>query len=194
MIFGDFKNTKYEKPWYFIIPFLYIPFLYTIICIMEVGVVFMSVHENSCLNQVAQVVVLHSFLPKVSYFSCKTSLSLMVSVVRFEQCRIEYLDAYGEWIEPVTKSRWFPFLHKFSGFNVTVTKTFALSFNGKNAHIGDIYLQLYEQFISQAAQLPLDGERWLKGKHIKGKEWKKFNPSMGFPLDWLKINDVLSSS
>ena len=52
---------------------------------------------------------------------CRPSFSLMVPVVQLEPCVVEYLDAYGECVEPVTKAGWMPFLQKYSGFMRYVT-------------------------------------------------------------------------
>ena len=66
---------------------------------------------------------------------CKPLFSLMASVVRFELCVVEYLNAYSECVEPVMKVGWIPFLQKFYGFNILVTKSFALVFDGNIARI-----------------------------------------------------------
>ena len=52
---------------------------------------------------------------------CRPSFSLMALVVRLELFVVEYLDAYGECVEPVTKVGWMPFLKKFSDFMRYVT-------------------------------------------------------------------------
>ena len=69
---------------------------------------------------------------------CKLSFSLMASVVQFELCVVEYLDAYNECLEPVMKVGWIPFLQKFYGFNIAVTKSFSFAFDGNITHIIDV--------------------------------------------------------
>ena len=69
---------------------------------------------------------------------CNPSFSLMEPVVQFELYVVEYLDAYNECVEPVMKVGWMPFLQKFYGFNIAVTKAFALVFDGNIAHISDV--------------------------------------------------------
>ena len=69
---------------------------------------------------------------------CKPLFSLMASVVRFELCAVEYLDAYCECVEPVMKAGWLPSLQKFFGFNIAVTKAFALAFDCNIARISDV--------------------------------------------------------
>ena len=61
---------------------------------------------------------------------CNPSFCLMEPVVQFELYVVEYLDAYNECVEPVMKVGWMPFLQKFYGFNIAVTKAFALAFDG----------------------------------------------------------------
>ena len=74
-----------------------------------------------------------------SYSSWDSLLfSLMALVVEFELYVVEYLDAYNECVELVTKFGWLPFLQKFSGFNFTVTKSFALVFDGNISRISDV--------------------------------------------------------
>ena len=59
-------------------------------------------------------------------------------MVQLELYVVEYLDAYNECVEPVTKFGWLPFLQKFSGFNFVVTKAFTLAFNCNISHISDV--------------------------------------------------------
>ena len=54
--------------------------------------------------------------------NCRPLFSLMVPEVRLELCVVEYLDAYSECVDPVTKAEWIPFLQKYSGFMRYVTR------------------------------------------------------------------------
>lgn len=47
------------------------------------------------------------------------------------------------------KASWIPFLHKFSGYNMEVTRKFVESFDGKKTQIGNLILSITEDFISQ---------------------------------------------
>ena len=55
-----------------------------------------------------------------------------------------------------------PFLHKFSGYNMEVTKQFVETFNGNKAQIGNLTLFIIEEFISQVMGLAQVGEKWFK--------------------------------
>ena len=59
-------------------------------------------------------------------------------------------------------------------FQCSSIKAFAESFDGVNAHVGDVELRLTGEFISRAIGLPQTRERWYKGKHIKNDHWKGF--------------------
>ena len=72
----------------------------------------------------------------------------MAPVSRFELIADEYLHAAPECREVISRFGWLEFLRKFSGFNMTVSKAFAESFDGVHAHVGDIELRLFEKFIS----------------------------------------------
>ena len=45
--------------------------------------------------------------------NCRPLFSLMVLVVQLELCVVEYLDAYIECVEHVTKAGWMPFCKNF---------------------------------------------------------------------------------
>ena len=90
----------------------------------------------------------------------------------------EYLDAAPECHELVVKVGWLGFLQKFSGFNLAVSRAFATLFDGMKARVGDIVLQLTQEFLSQDIGLEMARERWYKGKHMKNDDWKDFlNPT-----------------
>ena len=62
----------------------------------------------------------------------------MAPVSRFELIGDEYLHATLEWREVMLRFGWLEFLRKFSGFNMVVSKAFEESFDGVNAHVGDV--------------------------------------------------------
>ena len=72
----------------------------------------------------------------------------MAPVSRFELIGDEYLYATPECREFMSRFGWLEFLLNFSGFNMAVSKAFAESFDGVNAHVGDIELRRTEEFIS----------------------------------------------
>ena len=101
-------------------------------------------------------------------------IAIMDPISRFELIGDEYLDVAPECRELVVKVGWLGFLQKFSGFNLVISRAFVTSFDGMKAKVGDIMLQLTEEFISWAICLPMVGEHWYKGKHVKNDDWKEF--------------------
>jgi hypothetical protein len=52
---------------------------------------------------------------------------------------------------------WLTFMQKFEGFNLFVAQQFTLTFDGCRAKVGDIQLEISEEFISFATGLPSSG-------------------------------------
>ena len=84
------------------------------------------------------------------------------------------LDSTPKCREVVIRIGWLGILQKFSGFNLAISRAFVASFDGIKAQIGDVELRLTEEFVSQAIGLPLIGEHWYKGKHVKNDDLKDF--------------------
>ena len=99
-------------------------------------------------------------------------IATMAPVLRFELIGDEYLDASPDCCEVVVRVGWLGFLQKLSGFNLAISREFAPSFDGIKEQIGDVELRLTKEFVSQAIGLPLAGECWYKGKHVKNDDWK----------------------
>ena len=98
----------------------------------------------------------------------------MAPVSRFQLIGDEYLNAASECQELVVKVGWLRFLQKLSGFNLEISREFTTSFDGMKSQVGDIVLQLIEEFVAQAIGFPMVGEHWYKGKHMKNNDWKEF--------------------
>ena len=62
----------------------------------------------------------------------------------------------------IKENEWLPFIQKFEGFNLCIARQFALRFDGCRAKVGDIQLEIDEEFISLAMGLPTTGQRWSK--------------------------------
>ena len=60
---------------------------------------------------------------------------------------------------------WFHFFNRFNGHDDDVSLKFAKTFDGSQAQVGDLTLVIYDQTISRAPGLPMEGEKWFK----KGK-------------------------
>ena len=77
----------------------------------------------------------------------------------------------SEGFKILQKAYWVPFLHKFYGYNLEVTRQFAEYFDGQKTQIGNLTLYISEDFIAQVTGLPQIGEKWFKKQHIDEKAW-----------------------
>jgi hypothetical protein len=53
----------------------------------------------------------------------------------------------------------------------TVAQQFALSFDGCRAKVGDVQLEITEQFLSSATSLPVTGKKWSKSCKVDDVPW-----------------------
>jgi hypothetical protein len=88
---------------------------------------------------------------------------------------------------------WLPFIQKFEGFNLCVARQFALTFDGYRAKVGDIQLEIDEQFISLSMGLSATGQRWSKNCKVEEVPWtllfqscKITSCDKGLPVTMLK--------
>jgi hypothetical protein len=51
---------------------------------------------------------------------------------------------------------------------------FTLSFDGCRAKVGDIQVEITEEFLSQASGLPLSGKKWFKNSKVEEVPWSLF--------------------
>ena len=118
----------------------------------------------------------------------------MAPLYRFEPDGAELLDINPEISQLFDKIGWGNFLRDFSGHNVEVTRRFALTFKENVAHVGAIRLEISEDFIAKAANLPQRGERWFKMKEVNKEKLKGFllplpegfDYKNGYPLKYLQ--------
>jgi hypothetical protein len=66
---------------------------------------------------------------------------------------------------------WLSFIRKFDGFNISVARQFALSFDGCRAKIRDLQLEVTEHSLSLATGLPVKGEKWSKSFKVNDVPW-----------------------
>ena len=66
---------------------------------------------------------------------------------------------------------WLPFIRKFDGYNITVARQFELSFDGCWAKVGDVQIEITEQFLSLATSLPVSGQKWSKSCKVDDVPW-----------------------
>ena len=107
-------------------------------------------------------------LSKPTSESCVDSLLLaMAPVVRIEPNGVQTLLSFDNSRDDLERNGWCVFVEKFEGFNLTVAQEFALTFDGCREKIGDVQLDVNEDFISQATGLPVVGKKWFKNERLK---------------------------
>ena len=82
--------------------------------------------------------------------------------VRIEPKKLVIVNEQSKGYQILHQASWIPFLHKFLGYNMEVTKQFAETFDGNKAQIGNLTLSITEEFISQVTGLAQVGEKWFK--------------------------------
>ena len=95
----------------------------------------------------------------------------MAPVVRAEpngyQALLMFDGAYSDLVE----YGWLQFIRKFDGYNPAVARQFALSFDGCQAKVGDVQLEINEPFLSSATSLPVTGQKWSKNYKVDNVPW-----------------------
>ena len=104
------------------------------------------------------------FWPRVLYFSIQTLLctQAMAPIVRAEPNGCQALLMIDGTHSDLEKFGWLSFIRKFDGYNPSVARQFALTFDGCRAKVGDVQLEIDEQFLSLATSLPATGQKWSK--------------------------------
>jgi hypothetical protein len=82
----------------------------------------------------------------------------MVSVVHIEPNGSQTQLLFDNARKDLENSGWLVFIQRFEGFNLSVAQKFALTFDGCRAKVGDIQLELNEEFISSATGLAATGQ------------------------------------
>ena len=86
------------------------------------------------------------------------------------------------------------FFEKFDGHNDNDSLSFADSFDGERAIVGNLNFRLTEDILAQIIGLPQQGEIFFKTKQLKEKAWIPFlcrsregsvNWKKGIPRSWL---------
>jgi hypothetical protein len=98
-------------------------------------------------------------------------LLAMAPVVRIEPNGVHTLLLFDNAQEELERNGWRVFVEKFEGFNLAVAQQFALTFDGCRAKIGDIQLELNEDFIKSATGLPAMGQKWFKKSKVEEVPW-----------------------
>jgi hypothetical protein len=117
----------------------------------------------------------------------------MASVVRIEPNGRQALLLFDDARKDLEDNGWLVFIQRFEGFNLLVAQEFALTFDGFRAKVGDIHIELNEEFISSATGLAATGQRWFKSSKVDKVSWpllfvsRKVVPcDKGMPISTLK--------
>jgi hypothetical protein len=95
----------------------------------------------------------------------------MAPVVRVEPNGNQALLMFDNAGQDLTDSGWITFMKHFEGFNLCVARQFAMTFDGCRAKVGDVQLEIHEQFISSATGLPTLGQHWFKNCKVEEVSW-----------------------
>jgi hypothetical protein len=95
----------------------------------------------------------------------------MAPVVRIEPNGNQALLLFDNARKDLENNGWLVFIQRFEGFNLSVAQQFALTFDGCRAKVGDIQLELNEEFISSATGLAATGPRWFKNSKVDEVSW-----------------------
>jgi hypothetical protein len=98
-------------------------------------------------------------------------LLAMAPIVRIEPNGVQTFLLFDNAREDLERNGWQVFVEKFEGFNLTVAQQFALTFDGCRGKVGDVQLELNEDFISLANGLPVMGQRWFKNSKVDEVPW-----------------------
>jgi hypothetical protein len=114
-------------------------------------------------------------------------------IVRIEPNGVQTLLLFDNAREDLERNGWLVFIEKFEGFNLAVAQQFSLKFNGCRAKIGDVHLDLNEDFLSSATGLPAEVKKWFKNSKVDEVPWpllftsRKINScNKGMPVTTLK--------
>jgi hypothetical protein len=95
----------------------------------------------------------------------------MAPVVRAEPNGCQALLTFDGAYNDLEEYGWLSFIKKFDGFNTSVARQFALSFDGCRAKVGDVQLEITEQSLSLAIGLPIKGQKWSKSYKVSDVPW-----------------------
>jgi hypothetical protein len=117
----------------------------------------------------------------------------MAPVVRIEPNGSQALLLFNNAKKYLEDSGWLMFVQRFEGFHLFVAQQFTLTFDGCRANVGDIQLELSEEFISSATGLASTGQRWFKNYKVEEVPWpllfvsqKVTSCDRGMPISTLK--------
>jgi hypothetical protein len=128
-----------------------------------------------------------------SNFRVDSLLLAMAPMVRIEPNGIQTLLSFDNARDDLERNDWHLFIEKFEGFNLRVSQEFTLTFDSCREKIGDVQLEVNEDFISQATGLPTVGKKWFKNAKVEEVPWsllftsrKITSCNRGMPVSSLK--------
>jgi hypothetical protein len=98
----------------------------------------------------------------------------MAPIVRVEPNGPQTLLLYDDVNEDLKSQGWVDFLKKFQGYKLQVAQKFTLSSDGCRAKVGDVQIEIIEEFLSEATSLPLTGQKWFKNSELDEVPWGLF--------------------
>jgi hypothetical protein len=117
----------------------------------------------------------------------------MAPVVCIEPNSSQALLLFDDAQKDLEDSGWLMFIQRFKGFKLTVAQQFTLTFDGCSVKVGDIHLELNEEFISSTTGLATTGQRWFKKSKVVEVLWpllfvsrKVVSCDKGMPISTLK--------
>jgi hypothetical protein len=120
-------------------------------------------------------------------------LGSMAPVVRIEPNGSQALLLFDNAWKYLEDNGRLTFVQRFEGFNIVVAQQFTLTFDGCRAKVGDVQLEINEEFISSATGLPITGQRWFKNSKAEEVPWplmfvsrKVTSCERGMPISMLK--------
>ena len=102
-----------------------------------------------------------------SEFRVYSLLLAMDPMVRIDPNGIQTFLSFDNARDDLERNGWHLFIEKFEGFNLRVAQEFTLTFDSCREKIGDVQLDLNEDFISQATGLPTVGQKWFKNAKVE---------------------------
>jgi hypothetical protein len=95
----------------------------------------------------------------------------MAPVMRVEPNGNQALLMFDNARQVLADSGWLTFVKRFEGFNLFVARQFSMTFDGCRAKVGNVQLEIDEQFIISATGLAPLGQRWFKNCKVEEVSW-----------------------
>ena len=112
---------------------------------------------STCFEKTVGICPVSTLSNPLTIYPVDCVLSPMAHVVRIEPNGVQTLLLFDNAREDLESNGWLVFIQKFEGFNLAVAQQFSLAFDGYRAKVGDIQLELNEEFLSSATSFPAKG-------------------------------------